>query len=58
MTPSSMTRLWEIWLVSCNGWREPARNTPRALGVRRHCLLLLMTFLTWRLNAAYWKDVK
>jgi len=28
------------------------------LGFGVIAFLLLMTFLTWRLNAAYWKDVK
>ena len=37
---------------------EPVRSTRVRLGLGVMAFLLLMTFLTWRLNAAYWKDVK
>jgi ubiquinol-cytochrome c reductase cytochrome c1 subunit len=37
---------------------EPSQNTRVRVGVGVMLFLLLMTFLTWRLNAAFWKDVK
>lgn len=37
---------------------EPARGTREQIGLGVMAFLLLMAFLTWRLNAAYWKDVK
>ena len=37
---------------------EPAQNDPQALGVWVLLFLALFTVLAWRLNAAYWKDVK
>ncbi len=37
---------------------EPAQNTRVRIGVWVLIFLLLLTFITWRLNAAYWKDVK
>lgn len=37
---------------------EPAQNTRMRVGVGVMLFLLLLTVATWRLNAAYWKDVK
>lgn len=37
---------------------EPAQNTRVRIGVWVLIFLLLLTFITWRLNASYWKDVK
>jgi len=37
---------------------EPAQNTRTRVGVGVLLFLALLTFLTWRLNAAYWKDIK
>jgi ubiquinol-cytochrome c reductase cytochrome c1 subunit len=36
---------------------EPAQNTRVRIGWWVIALLLLFTFVAWRLNAAYWKDV-
>ncbi|GAB3630131.1 cytochrome C [Pandoraea terrae] len=46
-------------LVSYLDWMsEPAQRTRRQLGVWVLLSLGLFTLLAWRLNAAYWKDVK
>ncbi|SNT03325.1 ubiquinol-cytochrome c reductase cytochrome c1 subunit [Noviherbaspirillum humi] len=46
-------------LVSYLDWMsEPAQNTRRHLGVWVLLFLGGFLFLTWRLNASYWKDVK
>ena len=37
---------------------EPAQNTRVRIGVWVLMFLLLLTFAAWRLNAAFWKDVK
>jgi ubiquinol-cytochrome c reductase cytochrome c1 subunit len=37
---------------------EPSQNTRTRVGVGVMLFLLLLTVATWRLNAAYWKDVK
>jgi ubiquinol-cytochrome c reductase cytochrome c1 subunit len=37
---------------------EPAQNTRIRLGVGVLLFLLIFTVFAWRLNAAYWKDVK
>ena len=37
---------------------EPAQNTRVRVGVWVLLFLLGFTFLAWRLNAAFWKDVK
>ena len=37
---------------------EPAQNSRVRIGVWVLLFLLLVTFAAWRLNAAYWKDVK
>ena len=37
---------------------EPAQNTRVRVGVWVLLFLLLLTFAAWRLNAAFWKDVK
>lgn len=37
---------------------EPSQNTRMRVGVGVMLFLLLLTVATWRLNAAYWKDVK
>ena len=46
-------------LVNFLQWMgEPAQNKRVAIGVWVLLFLLFFTFLAWRLNAAYWKDVK
>ena len=46
-------------LVSYLQWMgEPAQNTRVRVGVWVLLFLGVFTFFTWRLNAAYWKDVK
>ena len=46
-------------LVNYLRWMgEPARHERVRIGVWVLLFLLLFTFLAWRLNAAYWKDVK
>jgi ubiquinol-cytochrome c reductase cytochrome c1 subunit len=37
---------------------EPAQNSRVRVGVWVLLFLLVMTIFTWRLNAAYWKDIK
>lgn len=46
-------------LVSYLSWMaEPAKNTRIRVGFGVILFLLFMTFFAWRLNAAYWKDIK
>lgn len=46
-------------LVNYMQWMaEPAQTTRKALGYWVLAFLAVLTFLTWRLNAAYWKDIK
>lgn len=46
-------------LVNYLQWMgEPAQNTRRRVGVWVLLFLGLFTVIAWRLNAAYWKDVK
>jgi ubiquinol-cytochrome c reductase cytochrome c1 subunit len=46
-------------LVNYLQWMgEPAQNTRVRVGVWVLLFLGLLMFLTWRLNAAYWKDIK
>jgi ubiquinol-cytochrome c reductase cytochrome c1 subunit len=46
-------------LVNYLQWMgEPAQNSRVRVGVWVMLFLVLFTALTWRLNAAYWKDVK
>lgn len=46
-------------LVNYLQWMgEPAQNTRVRVGVWVLFFLGIMTFIAWRLNAAYWKDVK
>lgn len=46
-------------LVGFMQWMgEPSQNTRTRVGVGVMIFLLLLTVVTWRLNAAYWKDVK
>ena len=46
-------------LVNFLQWMgEPAQNTRVRVGVWVLLFLLVLTVITWRLNAAYWKDVK
>ncbi len=46
-------------LVSYLQWMaEPAKNTRVRVGFGVMLFLLLMTFFAWRLNAAFWKEVK
>jgi ubiquinol-cytochrome c reductase cytochrome c1 subunit len=46
-------------LVAYLTWMsEPTQQTRRQLGVWVLMFLAILTFFAWRLNAAYWKDVK
>ena len=46
-------------LVSYLQWMgEPSQNTRKRVGVGVLLFLAMLTVFTWRLNAAYWKDVK
>jgi ubiquinol-cytochrome c reductase cytochrome c1 subunit len=63
ITPGTMTPLQYDQtvgdLVSYLQWMgEPAQNTRVKVGVWVLIFLLILTFFTWRLNAAYWKHVK
>ncbi len=63
VTPGAMTPLQYDQaigdLVGYLQWMgEPDQNTRVRIGVWVMIFLLLLTFVTWRLNAAYWKDVK
>ncbi|HAL37122.1 MAG TPA: cytochrome c1 [Polaromonas sp.] len=63
VTPGSMTPLQYDQaigdLVGYLQWMgEPAQNTRVRVGVWVLMFLLFLTFVTWRLNAAFWKDVK
>ncbi len=37
---------------------EPVQNTRKSIGIWVLAFLALLTFLTWRLNGAFWKEVK
>lgn len=63
VTPGTMTPLQFDQavgdLVNYLQWMgEPAQNKRVRLGVWVMLFLLLFTLIAWRLNAAYWKDVK
>ena len=63
VTPGSMTPLQYDQaigdLVGYLQWMsEPAQNTRVRIGVWVLLFLLILTFAAWRLNAAFWKDVK
>jgi ubiquinol-cytochrome c reductase cytochrome c1 subunit len=46
-------------LVNYLQWMaEPVRNTRVQIGVWVLIFLSIFTFIAWRLNAAYWKDIK
>jgi ubiquinol-cytochrome c reductase cytochrome c1 subunit len=63
ITPGTMTPLQYDQsmgdLVSYLQWMgEPAQNTRVRIGIWVLLFLGVFTFFAWRLNAAYWKDVK
>lgn len=63
VTPGTMTPLQYDQamadLVGYLQWMgEPSQNNRVQIGVWVLLFLLLFTFVAWRLNAAYWKDVK
>ncbi len=63
VTPGAMTPLQYDQamgdLVGYLQWMgEPAQNTRIRVGVWVLIFLLILTFVAWRLNAAFWKDVK
>jgi ubiquinol-cytochrome c reductase cytochrome c1 subunit len=63
LTPGTMTPLQYEQavgdLVNFLQWMgEPAQNTRVQIGVWVLIFLLCFTLIAWRLNAAYWKDVK
>ncbi|WP_414445687.1 MULTISPECIES: cytochrome c1 [unclassified Burkholderia] len=46
-------------LVAYLGWMaEPEQQTRKRIGVWVLLFLGILTFFAWRLNAAYWKDIK
>ena len=46
-------------LVAYLQWMgEPVQNQRTRIGVGVLIFLAIFTFIAWRLNAAYWKDVK
>ncbi len=46
-------------LVSYLSWMsEPTQKTRKQLGVWVLLFLGVLSFFAWRLNAAYWKDIK
>jgi ubiquinol-cytochrome c reductase cytochrome c1 subunit len=46
-------------LVNYLQWMaEPVQNTRVRIGVWVLIFLSIFTFIAWRLNAAYWKDIK
>ena len=46
-------------LVSYLSWMsEPTQQTRKRLGVWVLMFLGILSFFAWRLNAAYWKDIK
>jgi ubiquinol-cytochrome c reductase cytochrome c1 subunit len=63
LTPGSMTPAQYDQamgdLVGYLQWMaEPAQNTRLRLGYWVLAFLAVLTLFTWRLNAAFWKDVK
>ncbi len=63
VTPGTMTPLQYDQavgdLVNFLQWMgEPAQNTRVRIGVWVLLFLMVLTLFAWRLNAAYWKDVK
>jgi len=63
LTPGTMTQAQYdssiADLVNYLQWMaEPAQNSRKRVGVWVLLFLGLLTVVTWRLNAAYWKDVK
>lgn len=63
VTPGTMTPLQYDQavgdLVGYLQWMgEPAQNTRVRIGVWVLLFLLCFSFMTWRLNAAFWKDIK
>lgn len=63
ITPGTMTPLEYDQamgdLVSYLQWMgEPAQNTRVRIGIWVMIFLGVFTFFAWRLNAAYWKDIK
>ena len=63
VTPGTMTPLQYDQavgdLVGYMQWMgEPAQNTRVRIGVWVLLFLLCLTFVTWRMNAAFWKDIK
>ncbi|MEO7400551.1 MAG: cytochrome c1 [Polaromonas sp.] len=63
VTPGTMTPLQYDQavgdLVGYMQWMgEPAQNSRVRIGVWVLLFLLCLSFVTWRLNAAFWKDIK
>ena len=63
VTPGSLTPLQYDQavgdLVNYLQWMgEPSQNSRVRIGVWVLLFLLIFTIITWRLNAAYWKDIK
>ena len=46
-------------LVAYLQWMgEPAQNTRKTIGIFVLLFLFGFMYIAWRLNAAYWKDIK
>ena len=63
VTPGTMTPLQYDQavgdLVGYLQWMgEPAQNSRVRIGVWVLLFLLFLTFVAWRMNAAFWKDIK
>ena len=63
VTPGTMTPMQYDQnigdLVNFLQWMgEPAQKSRVQIGVWVMLFLLIFTFIAWRLNAAYWKDIK
>ena len=53
----STTRRSATWSPTCSGWASRRRNSACASASACCIFLGLLIVITWRLNAAYWKDV-
>ena len=56
-TSDSTTRRSATWSRTCSGWASRRRGTRVRVGVGVLLFLGLLVVITWRLNAAFWKDV-
>ena len=54
----STTKRWPTWWPSCSGWASRTSTERVRLGVWVLLFLAVFTLIAWRLNAAFWKDIK